>query len=393
MSELTTLSAQFSRMRRKAAEFQSVMREREIDATLLIDEDSVFYFSGYHNYLGMNYGRPSIVVIPREGEVSVILPSLEQNMALKQTWVETILPWTDGIGEEWRGHIKNALCGAKTVGLEYCKTHPMLRGYLQDQLPNIATVDVYYDLAQQRMVKDAGELMLMRQAGEVAVAMAAGARDAIAEGVPEYEIALALQAAGTRKAAELLAAEDQDDFMTYSPMIWGQQIIQTGPTMHMVHKRCGLRKMRRGDSLYACYCNITKFRGFKLGFDRQWFLGSCTDEQAEIYEQTLEAQRIALDMIRPGVRACDVHNAAAQYLQDQGHGICYRTGRAVGYSELEKPELRVDDETVLKEGMTFAVDGAISLDNGIAGRVGDSVVVTKDGYEYLTKMDKALLIL
>ena len=47
----------------------------------------------------------------------------------------------------------------------------------------------------------------------------------------------------------------------------------------------------------------------------------------------------------------------------------------------------------LEEGMTFAVDGAVSLDNGTAGRVGDSVVVTKDGYEYLTPMDKSILVL
>jgi Xaa-Pro aminopeptidase len=65
----------------------------------------------------------------------------------------------------------------------------------------------------------------------------------------------------------------------------------------------------------------------------------------------------------------------------------------VGYSRLEKPELRVDDDTILQEGMTFAVDGAVSLDNGVAGRVGDSVVVTKDGFEYLTVMDKSLQIL
>ena len=393
MSELTPLSSQFIRMRRKTAEFQELMREKEIDVTLLIDEDSVFYFSGYHGYLSMNYGRPSIVVIPRQGEIALILPSLELNMARKQTWVENTVPWTDGVGGEWREYLKTALRGAKTVGLECDKTHPVLRSYVQAQSPKAAIVDVYYDLARQRMVKDIGEIELMRQTGAVAVAMGTAARDAIAEGVPEYEIAIAIQAAGTRKAAEFLASEDQDDFMAYSPMVWGQQILQTGPTMHMVHKRCGLRKMQRGDSFYACYCAVTKFRGFKLGFDRQWFLGSCTDEQAAIYAQTIEAQKIALDMIRPGVKACDVHNAAAKYLQDQGYGICYRTGRAVGYSELEKPELRVDDETVIREGMTFAVDGGISLDSGLAGRVGDSVVVTKDGFEYLTQMDKSLLIL
>ena len=63
------------------------------------------------------------------------------------------------------------------------------------------------------------------------------------------------------------------------------------------------------------------------------------------------------------------------------------------YSRLEKPELRVDDDTILVEGMIFAIDGAVSLKNGIAGRVGDAVVVTKDSYEFLTVMDKSLQVL
>lgn len=100
-----------------------------------------------------------------------------------------------------------------------------------------------------------------------------------------------------------------------------------------------------------------------------------------------------MDLIRPGVKASEVHAASSAYYEEQGLGVCYRTGRAVGYSRLEKPELRVDDDTVLEAGMTFAVDGGVSFPTGIAGRVGDTVLVTETGFEYITQMDKSLLIL
>ena len=383
----------FNRMQSKVKDLQKSMAERDIDVVLVMDPDSVYYFTGIHDYLGMDFGRPTIAIIPQEGEISVVIPSLEQNMGRAMTWVERLLPWTDGIGEEWRGYIKDAVRGKKTVGLEVHKTHPVLGSFLAEQFPEVMVVDVYGIMCRQRMVKSPDEIAIMRKAGQVAVAMCQAARDCITAGVPEYEIALAIINGGTRKYAELLAEDQSGVNAFYSPITHDLQILQTGPNMHMVHKRASIKPVNKGDSVYMCFCNLAEFKQMKVGFDRQYFIGSCTKEEEKVYYQALEGQKIALEMIRPGVKASDVHKASAQYYADQGYGICYRTGRSVGYSRLEKPELRVDDDTILEEGMTFAVDGAVSLDNGVAGRVGDSIVVTKDGFEYLTVMDKSLQIL
>lgn len=384
----------FDRMKSKVKDLQCKMGQEGIDVALFMDPDSVFYFTGSHDYLGMDFGRPTIAIIPQEGECSLITPSLEVNMGKEMTWVETILPWTDGEGDEWRGYVKDAVGSGKVVvGIEKHKTHPVLANFLAEQCPNAIIKDIYPMAVRQRMVKSPEEIAIMKEAGQVAVAMCEAARDTIAAGVPEYEVALAIIAGGTRKAAEFLSKNTTGFNRMFSPLIHDLQILQTGPDMHMVHRRANTKIIQPGDSVYMCFCNLVDYKGFKLGFDRQYFVGSHTEEEAKVYYQSLEGQKIALDLIRPGAKASDIHNASAQYYADQGYGICYRTGRAVGYSRLEKPELRVDDDTILEEGMTFAVDGAVSLPNGVAGRVGDSVVVTKDGFEYLTPMDKSLLIL
>jgi Xaa-Pro aminopeptidase len=98
-------------------------------------------------------------------------------------------------------------------------------------------------------------------------------------------------------------------------------------------------------------------------------------------------------MIHPGVIAEDVHMAAARIYQEAGFGLCYRTGRSVGFSLIEKPELKIDDKTPLQTGMTFAVDGAVSIPEKAAARVGDSIVVTENGYDYLTPFPKNLQVL
>ena len=383
----------FTRMQNKVKELQQKMGEQGVDVTFAMDPDSVYYFTGIHDYLGMDFGRPTIAIIPQSGEISVVVPSLEQNMAREMTWVSKLLPWTDGIGDEWRGYIKEALKGKKTIGLEVNKTHAVLANFIADQGEGSKVKDMYMTMCRQRMVKSPEEIEIMKKAGKVAVAMCEAARDTIGEGVPEYEVALAIINGGTKKYAELLAEDQSGTNAYYSPITHDLQILQTGPNMHMVHKRASIKSINKGDSVYMCFCNLSEFKGMKLGFDRQYFVGSYTKEEEMVYNQSIEGQKIALDMIRPGVKASDVHNASAKYYEDLGYGICYRTGRSVGYSRLEKPELRVDDDTILEEGMTFAVDGAVSLDNGTAGRVGDSVVVTKDGYEYLTPMDKSILVL
>jgi Xaa-Pro aminopeptidase len=231
----------------------------------------------------------------------------------------------------------------------------------------------------------------MQQAGQVAVAMAEAAVGAIGEGVPEYEVALAVLAGGTRKAAEFLSDDDLERL--FSPTIYGLQILQSGPDLSMVHRRSTVRRIKKGDPVYLCFCGIANFKQFKLGFDREFFVGSVTDKHARIYEVALQAQVAALDMIRPGILAEEVHTTAKEIYRQAGFGPAYRTGRGIGYSFLEKPELKHGDKTPLQAGMTLAVDGGITIPGEFGARVGDSIVVTETGYEYLTPYPKELCIL
>ena len=66
-----------------------------------------------------------------------------------------------------------------------------------------------------------------------------------------------------------------------------------------------------------------------------------------------------------------------RFTRSGGYETGYRTGRSIGVAYLEAPELKAGDETVLQAGMTFAVDGGISIDGVTAGRIGDSIVVTE----------------
>jgi Xaa-Pro dipeptidase len=374
--------------------FQSRLVEVGVDAGVIYDTDNIYYLSAYWGYLGIQFGRPTLLAIPNEGDCSIITPSLEAEMARKMTWIEDIKEWSDGVGGEWRACLNNIFKNKKKIkiGVEKDKTHPVITEFLKKAYPDVVVVDISNILSDMRMVKTPEEIETMRQAGQVSVAMCQGGKEAIAEGVPEYEVALAVIAAGTRKAAEFLT--DAGSERLFSPMIHNLQVLQSGgPDLSMVHRRPTIRRVKRGESVYMCFCEMNNFKGFKLGFDRQYWVGEVSKEEAKLYEIALKAQAAALNMIHPGVIAEDVHMAAAQVYQEAGFGLCYRTGRSVGFSLIEKPELKIDDKTPLQTGMTFAVDGAVSILEKVAARVGDSIVVTENGYDYLTPFPKNLQVL
>ena len=140
-----------------------------------------------------------------------------------------------------------------------------------------------------------------------------------------------------------------------------------------------------------CFCGMTNFHRFKLGFDRTFWIGNISNnKQAEIYQVALASQQAALTVLRPGVTAHSVHAAYAEVIQQAGYDYPFRCGRATGYSFLEKPQLVFGDKTVLQPGMVLAVDGSVSLAGEFRAQVGDSFIVTEDGYEQITNHPKAL---
>ena len=139
-------------------------------------------------------------------------------------------------------------------------------------------------------------------------------------------------------------------------------------------------------------CNMAQFKQYKLGFDRMFFIRECADEAATVQQAAIDAQQAAIAAIRPGVTAESVAEAANAVYRERGFETGYRTGRAIGMAYLESPELKQGDRTTLQPGMTFAVDGGISVDGKLGGRIGDSVVVTENGCDYLTDYPRRILV-
>ncbi len=367
--------------------FHQKLTEAGIDVALVTDEDNVYYLTGYYDYLHMEFGRPTILVVPRDGDSLLITPTIDLNTALAAARVDRIAAWNDGLGAQWRAELPGVLSHASYIGIEPNHMPPLVRAHVDELVPDERLTSVTPILANMRMIKSEQELQLARHAGQVAGAMMAAGRAAIGDGVPEFEVAIATSRAGTRKAAELLAAHYDDADM--SPNTHFLQIMASGAEITKTHHRASTRIMRRGEPVFLCFCGMTNFHRFKLGFDRTFWIGEIADPaQERIYEVAVESQAAALRALRPGVTAESVHAEYAEVIQGAGFEYPFRCGRATGFSYLEHPQLVTGDTTVLQPGMVFAVDGSVTTET-FRAQVGDSFIITDGGYEQITDHPKA----
>ena len=377
--------------KRRTAALQGRMKEQGIEVAVFTDESSIAYLAGFWGYLGVEFGRPTLLVVRLAEAPVVITPLLEAEMVSAMTWVEDVRVWEDSGARSWAQALGEVL-GAEedAIWIEKQAIPALVRNYLDEAYPAAALHDIAPLLADMRTVKSPLEIEVMKQAGKIAGAMMKAAHESLAEGAMEYQSALAAMEAGTEAAAGFLTDKGWERFV--SPLIHNLQILQSGPETSMVHRRAGLRGYRRGDPVYFCFCNMAQFKQYKLGFDRTFHIGEVSDEAAEVQRCAIDAQQAALSVMRAGVPAEEVAEAANEVYRARGYETGYRTGRSIGMAYLEAPELKVGDNTLLRAGMTFAVDGGISIEGRLGGRIGDSVVVTDTGFEYLTDYPRELLV-
>ena len=369
--------------------FRQRLEKNDIDVALITDDDNVYYLTGYYDYLHMDFGRPTILVVLREGQSILITPSIDFNSAESLARVDRIVSWNDGVGNEWREELPKVAMNAIKVAIEPNHIPPVVHSYLVELIEAKKLENASSLLSDMRMIKSDMELQLARHAGEVANAMMTAGRSAIGSGIAEFEVAIATSQAGTRMAAKLLNAHYTDEDM--SPNTHFLQIMASGEAITKTHHRATTRIMKHGEPVFLCFCGMTNFHRFKLGFDRTFWIGEIKDKSQEVvYEIALASQEAALRALRPGVTAESVHAAYAEVIQEAGYDYPFRCGRATGFSYLEAPQLVTGDKTILQPGMVLAVDGSVSADN-FRAQIGDSFIITQEGYEPLTDHPKKLI--
>ena len=133
-----------------------------------------------------------------------------------------------------------------------------------------------------------------------------------------------------------------------------------------------------------------KVNGYCSDMTRTVVIGQGSEEQKRVYDIVLRAQETALSVIRPGIRGCEVDEAARKVISDAGYGDCFGhgLGHSVGLMIHERPCFSSKDGTVLEPGMVITVEPGIYIEGAYGVRIEDLVVITEDGCRNLTHAPK-----
>lgn len=240
---------------------------------------------------------------------------------------------------------------------------------LRDRYPQAALADIAPFIDEMRAVKSPAEIEILRRNGRLSAEAVKRAMLATRPGAYEYEAeAAAMQ---TVLAGGGLGA-------AYAP------IVGSGPNTCTLHYAENERQIEAGELV------LMDFGGnmdhLAMDISRTWpASGTFTPEQRAVYERVLAVIEACLEAYRPGATAEDVRRHVAETMKrkglEQGPELRGGFGHGVGLSTHDVPF-----GAVLREGMVFAIEPGIYLpEKHIGVRIEDTVLITKDGCEVLTR--------
>jgi len=372
----STFSA--AEMSRRIEGVRGHMAENDIDAVLFTSYHNVNYHA---DFLYCAFGRPFGVVVTSERSTLI-----SANIDGGQPWRRNPdnLVYTDWQRDNFYAAVKSLVSKTKCLGIEFDHVSLDVRSKLEAALPGAEFVDVSAAAMQRRMIKSPEEINLISEGARVADVGGWACREAIAEGVPEYEVANQGTAAMVREIARSYPDGELRD-----TWVWFQSGINTDGA----HNPVTSRALQKGDILSLnCFPMIA---GYYTALERTLFLDHASDRHLELWEVNCEVHRRGLELIKPGVRCCDIaaelneiyieHDLLAHRTFGYGHSfgvLSHYYGREAGL------ELREDIETILEPGMVVSIEPMIMIPKGEAGAGGyrehDILVVGDSGAKNIT---------
>ena len=124
-------------------------------------------------------------------------------------------------------------------------------------------------------------------------------------------------------------------------------------------------------------------------------IGQPDEEMTRVYETVLKAQAAGIGAVRGGISGRDVDAAARKVIEDAGYGECFGHGFGHGIGREVHEPLRAsplsDDD--LPAGSMITAEPGVYLPGRYGVRIEDTIYVTEDGCENITKLAKKLLVL
>ena len=347
-----------------------------LDALLVNPGSSLYYLSGLHFHLSE---RPVVAIFRPDGLPVVILPELELGKIRSLPY--EVRSFTYGEDPStWSRAFQNAASEAgldyRRVGVEPTALRVLELRLLEETAPRAAYLNGEAAVSALRVKKDEKEIAAIREAVAIAERALGEALSSLRAGVTEAELA--------RELTSQLFHAGSEPNLPFSP------IVAFGESSANPHAVPTNRSLENGDLVLIDWG--ANADGYFSDLTRVFRYGDVDEELSNIASIVLEANQAARKTAAPGVPVRDVDRAAREVIEAAGFGehFTHRTGHGLGLDGHEEPYVRGDSDRELEPGMVFTIEPGIYLPERGGVRIEDDVLVTADGSESLSTLERSL---
>lgn len=373
MNQATTVPAiDFSA---RISKLRKILNDQGLDAGVVMSPANIAYLSGFQALI---YSRPIYLVVDANSTM-LIVPGLEEEHAAHALGIDRVVvyyehPEKGTAGENAPDTLASELnaAGLKKIGIEYGSSPISLQKRLE--AGSMSTGDLSPAIIRMRLIKDAGEIALMKLAAALAKIGVMTTLEAAAPGLSQ----LGIESLGTTAILEAAPT------LTPAATINLLQFTTSGPETSLPHLITTTRKLNSPDLLI--HSRQVSVDGERAELERTFALGSMDAKTLDIFNVAEAAQIAAIEACTPGRPMREVDAAARSIIQKAGYGdySIHRTGHGLGIEAHEAPYIRWDNDAPLEAGMVVSIEPGIYIPGVRGARHSDTVVITENGPETIT---------
>ena len=371
---------------RRVMAIASEMGRRVLDALYLVSVANIAYTT---NFFHIPTERPIAALILSSGEKILFVPRLEYEHALKYSYADEVLSYDEYPDERHpmliiADHMRRLGLEGKRIGFDV-DGYGHIFGYRGPRLSEALKASYSYErdlVENMRLVKSEEELRLLRESAKWASLAHRLLQEYTRPGLYEDENSMRASMEATLAMARAIRE-------IYRPAGWSAGARagfrgQVGKHSYYPHSLTIHAIIKKGDVLVTGATALVSGYGAEL--ERTMIVGEPTKEQEKFFKLMMEARRISLESIKAGVRCSDVDRNVRRFFKERDLIRYWRhhTGHGIGLEYHEAPFFDIGDNRVLEEGVVMTVEPGIYVENLGGFRHSDTVVVTKDGFEFIT---------
>jgi Xaa-Pro aminopeptidase len=372
---------------------REVMRERGLDALLVHHPSNVFYLSGYYSTV-MFYHE--CVVVPLDGPVTLAVLNWEEGAARLHAWLErlALFPALNRAPEVIAAVLQEHGLARGAIGVEQWSAAMTAQKFaaFQHALPMADIRDASGLVEQVKLLKSPQEIAYVREAARLSDLGMQASIETAAPGKTDNEIAAAAYEA-------MIAAGGE--FMSFDPLVLSGR--RSG-IMHTSHKRVPVHP---GEPIVVELGAV--FQRYVAPLERTICVGPPDDRVRRLALASETALQNVIGALRPGATAAEVVRAGEAGIALAGpdaffhRGFAYGVGAAfppnwvegsiyVGGSTNPLGAADAAGQVRIQEGMVLNVPISLRIIGECGVMNGETVVVTRDGCEPLSELERRLFL-